>query len=241
MPDRRHPTPPSPAPGPTPDPFPDREPLIRRTWLCQLSRPRDREALERFEYLLYELASEASVHWGGHQRVRERLEAVLLDLGSLAVFLVEDVAELPRQEDPLQPRARGWALQLAGVARAMEAALQGPEPGPGQESPGDPERTLGEPAALVEDAVALLTLASRVAARVPPVEAALRTGDRELFAWASVAQAIRHDLLGAHLRGTEAEPAPDSALGNVAAMRGWTEERWDQLFRSELADLEEER
>lgn len=86
--------------------------------------------------------------------------------------------------------------------------------------------------------MALLTLAGRLAGRVPPVEAALRSGNRELFVWASLAEGIRHDLHGDGIGGSEEEPAPDSTLGKVRSMKAWPRETWDRMFDNERADLE---
>lgn len=216
------------------DPFPDREPILRRTWLRRLRAPGDRETLERFEYLLYQLGSEATVHWGGRRSVRELLRAAVEDLGSVALFLWEVVAESPHRDDPLQERARAWSLQLARLVSIMDAALGGVGPEPASRHEGSAP---AGPQELVEDALALLRLAARVARRVPSVESTLEAGDRERFAWASMAESLQHDLYGGHVGGSLEEPLEDSVLGRVVAMGAWSRERWGRLFDNELLDL----
>lgn len=95
-------------------------------------------------------------------------------------------------------------------------------------------------AKLMEGARALLKVAARVAERLSPVEEVLRTGDRERYPWASLAQCLRHGLYGDGVGGDLEHPTPDSLLGQLRRMSDWGDERWSELYRAERAELIED-
>ena len=92
----------------------------------------------------------------------------------------------------------------------------------------------------LEDVLSLLRAAGRIAGQAPAVEEVLRSGERERYPWASVGQAVRYALYGDGAGGTLEHPVGDSLLAQVASMTAWSDERWDRLYRSELADVEVE-
>lgn len=90
----------------------------------------------------------------------------------------------------------------------------------------------------LEDVLSLLRATGRIGGQAPAVEEVLRAGERERYPWASVAQAVRYALYGDGAGGTLERPVGDSLLAQIAVMTAWSDERWDGLYRSELADLE---
>lgn len=216
-----------------PPPISNNHPL-RETALTVFSED-ERDILLRAADLLesgmYELTGGAGT--GYHHRVARALERD-------AHYLIESARHALGEWPGVDPVRRATEEALHGLEAAhgaLSAVLDGEDAATRTVPPvpNTPEHRLQ-----VEDALALLRLAARVAERGASVEAALVSDERGVFRWGSLAQAIRHDLHGDGVGGTLDKPSDDSLLGRVERMMGWSDEQWDRVFEAEKSDLDGE-
>ncbi|MFP3941627.1 MAG: hypothetical protein ACLF0P_15120, partial [Thermoanaerobaculia bacterium] len=82
----------------------------------------------------------------------------------------------------------------------------------------------------VGTALALLELAAEVFAELPPPEAALRLGDRELYRYLHAGQRANAWLVGQEPGDALERPNPGSALGEGESIYQWTEAEVERAF-----------
>ncbi|HUP41843.1 MAG TPA: hypothetical protein VM599_01395 [Thermoanaerobaculia bacterium] len=88
-------------------------------------------------------------------------------------------------------------------------------------------------------ALAVLELAGQLLEELPPPEAALALGDRELYRYLQAAETTRGWLVG-HEAGDSLDlPGPSSALGDGQRIYEWSEEETERHFLSALQDWSE--
>ncbi|MFP3942076.1 MAG: hypothetical protein ACLF0P_17415 [Thermoanaerobaculia bacterium] len=86
----------------------------------------------------------------------------------------------------------------------------------------------------VGTALALIELAAQVLEELPPPEAALRLGDRELYRYLHAGEAASHALVGRRADETLERPAAGSALGEGLRIYEWSEGETGREFARAL-------
>ena len=88
----------------------------------------------------------------------------------------------------------------------------------------------------VGTALSLIELAAQVLHELPPVDAALRLGDRTLFRYLQAAETAACWLVGQEAGDSVERPGPSSALGDGERIYAWSEEETERHFQSALND-----
>jgi hypothetical protein len=91
----------------------------------------------------------------------------------------------------------------------------------------------------VGTALSVIELAAQVLHELPPVDAALRLGDRTLFRYLQAAETAACWLVGQEAGDSVERPGPSSALGDGQRIYEWSEEETERHFRSALKDWSE--
>lgn len=88
-------------------------------------------------------------------------------------------------------------------------------------------------------ALALLEVAAQALELLPPPEAALEAGDRELFRYLQAAETALGWVVGQGEGDCLDAPGPESALGDGQRIFDWTDEESLRHFQAALEDLGE--
>jgi hypothetical protein len=102
-----------------------------------------------------------------------------------------------------------------------------------------PECSAEEARIRVGTALAVIELAAQVLAELPPVDAALRLGDRTLFRYLQAAETAACWLVGQEAGDSLERPGRSSALGDGQRIYEWSEEETERHFQSALDDWSE--